>query len=226
MSGARVTFRLRSWWHAGTGRGEASTVDALVVRDVDGLPCLPGRTVRGLLRDALAQWEYWEQPLGQTAARDALTTWLLGRRTAASAGLTRYDVNDGRLRVASARLPELVRERLAGHPQRDALITEMTHVLRSTAIEEASGVAKPKSLRAMEVAVPVELVCEVNEDINPQDECATLVDGSGHPVDWIAALERASGFLRAVGMHRHRGLGRVEVEIRGPAPLETGVSHG
>ena len=49
----RLKIDIQSYWHPSTGRGQGSDVDALAHRDKDGIPCLPGRTIKGLLRDAV-----------------------------------------------------------------------------------------------------------------------------------------------------------------------------
>src|SRR5206468_769129 len=47
-----IEFRILTWWHPGTGRGDGATADAVAHCGSDGLPFLPGRTVKGLIRDA------------------------------------------------------------------------------------------------------------------------------------------------------------------------------
>ena len=46
-----VDFSILSYWHAGSGQGRSAVSDALVQNDRNGLPFLPGRTVKGLLRE-------------------------------------------------------------------------------------------------------------------------------------------------------------------------------
>ncbi len=41
-----------SYWHCGSGLAAGADVDELAIKDGDGLPYVPGRTVKGLLRDA------------------------------------------------------------------------------------------------------------------------------------------------------------------------------
>ena len=48
----RLRFEIQSFWHAGSGRGDGAVADATVLRSRAGLPILPGRTVKGLLREA------------------------------------------------------------------------------------------------------------------------------------------------------------------------------
>ncbi len=40
-----------SEWHCGSGLSKGADVDALVVKDSRGLPFVPGRTIKGLLRE-------------------------------------------------------------------------------------------------------------------------------------------------------------------------------
>ena len=53
MKRLTLTFTLLSYWHAGTGAGRGGDADAVVQRDDDGLPYLPGKSVKGLIRDAV-----------------------------------------------------------------------------------------------------------------------------------------------------------------------------
>ncbi len=50
------TFTIRitmiSDWHVGSGTGRPGNIDRLVVRDSDGLPFVPAKTLRGIWRDA------------------------------------------------------------------------------------------------------------------------------------------------------------------------------
>jgi CRISPR/Cas system CMR subunit Cmr4 (Cas7 group RAMP superfamily) len=41
-----------SEWHCGSGLAAGADVDALVVKDKDDLPFVPGKTIKGLIREA------------------------------------------------------------------------------------------------------------------------------------------------------------------------------
>lgn len=45
-----VTFY--SYWHCGSGLAAGADADALVIKNQDGLPFIPGRTLKGLIRQA------------------------------------------------------------------------------------------------------------------------------------------------------------------------------
>ena len=216
-----VCFELRSWWHTGSGRGVASSLDAVIVRDEDGLPFLPGRTVKGLLRDGVAQWEHWQSTVATVAGGGnveaaSLTTVLFGSRGGAE-DLDRHSTVPGLLRVSSACVAAELRQALLADPARHALIEGMTSALRSTSIDGATGAAKLHSLRVIEVAMPLELHCCVEGP-----DAATLRERwPGATVDWVTVLGEAAGFVQGVGAGRHRGLGRVAVRVRA-----VGGAHG
>jgi len=46
------TIEFFSYWQCGSGLAAGADVDALAIKDEDGLPYVPGRTVKGLLHDA------------------------------------------------------------------------------------------------------------------------------------------------------------------------------
>src|SRR5438128_1661025 len=49
----RIRLRMESDWHVGSGMGRPGNIDRLIVRDSDGLPFVPAKTLRGILRDAM-----------------------------------------------------------------------------------------------------------------------------------------------------------------------------
>jgi len=48
----RLRLTMESDWHIGSGTGRPGNIDRLVVRDGDGLPFVPAKTLRGIWRDA------------------------------------------------------------------------------------------------------------------------------------------------------------------------------
>jgi len=180
----RVRVHFLDYWHAGTGRGSRYHLDALVVRDPDGLPYLPGRTLRGLLRDAVQRLEAW------------------GRIPWPNAAITLFGAEDrpGCLHLSNAVLPEELRAWLAAPES----VAERRALFRShfaTAITP-QGVAKEKSLRGMEVCVPMTLEAELCP--LPYAEA---------PAWWQEAIRRAAFLVRAAGAHRTRGFGRCWLEV-------------
>lgn len=199
MHEARVVFEFTSFWHMGTGSARGFALDAVVARDARGLPIIPGRTVKGLLREAvtlLGECEASEVP-------DTTLEQLFGRTNGPSE--SRYDGSSGSLVFSSATLdpdPTLDPEWNA------ALASHLFGAVASTSLDE-HGVAAQHTLRRIEVTVPLRLSAVVSTRDEPDDA-------------WVQLLQRAAPLLRSVGSHRHRGLGRVTVTVL--ANYDGGVS--
>ena len=54
----RLTFY--SKWHCGSGLAAGANADALVVRDENGLPYIPGKTLKGFIRQAVEEMAFFE----------------------------------------------------------------------------------------------------------------------------------------------------------------------
>ncbi len=228
-----LSFDLGAFWHIGTGQGESAHVDAAVARDVDGLPVLHGRAIKGLLREALTAAE----ELGQVPA--GVAAWLCGTPARQPADDTtglrrhRFESHPGHATFTNAVLPESWRAFATGDRQGNRIAT-LFDVVQATAIDEETGQAKDHSLRAVEVAVPMTLTAEVTLEPGAAPPPWT-VPGTETPIDWVAALERALPLLRGLGAHRNRGLGRVRVTLTRAArttpaadrtPVPTGDGQG
>ena len=192
MTTATLHIDLRHYWHAGGGRGAGAVLDAVVHRDPNGLPVLPGRHLKGLLRDACLRAEAWrwEGFAPGTAER------LFGRPAD-----ERQPSEPGALRVTDATLPGDVAAWLASESGRGSL----PHLFRSlyaTAIEHESGTARDRSLRGIEVTVPLTLTARIE-----------TVPGRTPPEGWPHLLDAVLPLIDAVGAHRSRGLGRAVLHI-------------
>lgn len=196
---ARLKFDIRTYWHAGTGRGRGGTVDAVTYKDADGLPRLPGRTVKGLVRDAVAQAEElnWFAEDGELKdLSPGITDRLFGK-----ASEEQGKSEPGGLRFSDAVLPEDVRRWFRGNPKERGLISGLYRTHFATAVND-KGSAVDQTLRGIEVTVPVTLYATVS-----------LVPDAGDLGPWTKVLERALPLIHAVGAHRTRGFGRVCVSL-------------
>lgn len=197
MSAIRLRFELLGWWHAGTGRGDGARADAVVRRSHGGLPFLPGRTAKGLLRDACGTL----RDLGRVR-QDELVAWFgseLLSRTKDAEEEARYTSVPGALRFSSATLGAEWEAWGASRGDTEDHRRLLFGTLASTAVDE-EGVARDATLRTIEVAVPVALIATVEGPDDPR---------------WIAGVRESLPLIRAVGAHRTRGLGRVAVtEVR------------
>ena len=185
MARFSVKVEISSYWHAGSGAGRGADVDALVLKGRDGIPYLPGRTLKGLLREGMAVCE----ELGHISP--GRTDALFGKPAPEGRGDGSVP---GALIVSGAALPEAERLWLAskeGHGAREALFDRFA----STRISE-DGTAEDCTLRAIELCIPLTLHAEVEG-----------------PPDAQADLEKACSFVRGLGSHRSRGLGRCRLSI-------------
>lgn len=179
-------------WHVGSGRALGRHLDAVVDRDARGLPYVPGRMLKGLLRgaaDALVAWGHWQV---------ATVERLFGGDSQRDDGLAA----PGLLHVGSAELPELERQWLGGdhddaRRQREALFVAQFQ----TAIDRDSGIAASGSLRGIELVLPVTLLADVT--LGRPSAAAT-------EEDW-RQLTQLLPLVRAVGAHKTRGHGRARL---------------
>lgn len=229
-----LKLELHSFWHPGTGRGDGAAADAVVHRDADGLPELPGRTVKGLLRAACelsvaarVDWSLRTNP----ADKGGGVAWLFGSPLAKAGGAEpaitpatrirelerrRYASQAGRLRVESARLGESSVQQAAWrgfagkHP---AALDHLRRTLATTQLDD-NGVAADKTLRSVEVLVPMTLHARLTFEAHPDDERGLAV------AEWerlCKLLDQAARlFLRGIGSGRNRGLGRCSASIEVP----------
>lgn len=186
-----LDVQVLSYWRAGTGQDRPGTLDAVCARDEYGLPMIPGKHLKGLLRDAVrrAHGFGWSE----------LTEVCLFGGEAGQQNEGEFQGTiDGRLRVGSAFLSEPERGALKCD---DGLAARLFETVRSTKIGP-TGVADPGSLRFEEVAIPMSLEAE----LTPLGEL---------PGDWHQGLEDALTLVRAIGARRTRGLGRCLLSLRG-----------
>jgi hypothetical protein len=183
----KIKLQILDFWHAGSGAGRGAASDAEIVRTAAGLPFLPGRTLRGLLRESMQQAE----DFGDVAA-GATDRWFGTRSRGGDPAR-----GDGALHVTDARLPDQYERWVATDGRSKALAATLVRDIAATAVDDATGTAKKQSLRMREAAIPMALTADV---LGPE------VD-----LKWQSDLRTALPYLRALGSYRRRGFGRVHV---------------
>ncbi len=187
MSKAQIVFNLLSYWHMGSGSGDGASVDALVVKTPAGLPYIPGRTVKGLLREGVQLAE----DCGQVEAGTTLQLFGGGSQD------DRFGTKPGKLFFTNADLGQQMETWAATTDS--AGRQRLFRQLSATSIDEC-GQAKDQSLRRIEVAIPMQLEAEIE------------IDNSDSK--WLSALQTGATLIRQLGVQRHRGLGRVQIQIK------------
>jgi hypothetical protein len=206
---SQLELDILSYWHAGTGKGAGAVLDALCHRTAEGLPFLPGRTVRGLLREALQRAVDLQAIAPASWGGRPAVEWAFGTGVAKGRNEDRVNAleemrftsTEGNLRVSSAVLGKSDDEARRWQTWAKRYPPKLEHLFRPFASTKVAddGKAADKTLRATEVAVPMQLY-------------AWVEGPDGEP--WQDALPIAAHFIRGLGSHRNRGLGRVAVTVR------------
>jgi len=194
MPDVLLKIKLLSHWSAGSGRSRGADADELVIKDKYGLPYLPGRTVKGLLREAMQTCE----DAGQVP--EGTTHYLFG--TPSIQG-NPAGSKPGMLQFRNATLPAEEKNYLKNkvHSVDNNLIDAMYDIISFTKLDD-EGIAQDKTLRTIELTIPLELETKISWK------------GPAADPNWISYLQKACTLLRGLGAHRNRGFGRCLVTIQ------------
>ncbi|HIP44863.1 MAG TPA: CRISPR-associated protein [Sulfurospirillum arcachonense] len=129
----KITFF--DYWHLGSGTSAGAKLDSLVVKESNGLPYVPGKTVKGLLRDMAEEID--------------------SSKIATVFGSEGSDMSQNYF--SNAILNTATEEHLVKNRH---LIKHLYSSISSTKIGE-NGIAKDSSLREIEVVVPLVLYGEI-----------------------------------------------------------------
>lgn len=136
------TITFLSDWHAGSGLSSGAEADSVVIKDKHNLPYLPGKTIKGLLKDVFEDFKEVQPTL--------LNTDFLKR------SFGEYIEKD----KSSAQGAWFFSNASLAEKEQMEISAEMSHFLyrniASTSIDDL-GIANPGSLRTMEVCIPVVL---------------------------------------------------------------------
>lgn len=133
----KYKIEIHTTWHCGSGLSRGADVDALAVKDNDGLPFIPGKTIKGLLREAVEDY----LTLSGNIDKEQLFVQTFG--TVDERSVTFF---------GNAVLAEGERKAILS----DDITQYMYQTIASTALD-SEGIAKEHSLRKMEVVIPCTL---------------------------------------------------------------------
>lgn len=180
----QYTIRFYSYWHCGSGLAAGASADALVLRDCQGLPFVPGKSIKGLLREVMEETSILpEEQLEK----------IFGTRPEDSEGRVNPGGCQGCCYFTNAVLSDVEATIIVGNSWQGHLYA----IKASTAIDEESGTAKDFSLRTIEVVVPCELQGEI----------------TGLKEEWKEAMVASMRLIKRIGVNRNRGLGRCDIII-------------
>ena len=203
------TVNFLSYWFISTGLEKGAYTDQLMLRDADGFPFIPGKTLKGVFREAFrvagnSGWfdRFNSQGTDNDAFRHSLIQTIFGH-DGTKEGFSQDELHsEGIIHFTNAALPKAVKDKIGGN--REHLFT----TVQSTAIDFDTGTAQNKSLRTMEVAVPMHLKGEITLD-PPFSGAADGEKLSIETMTEIAGLfDPVSALITEIGGKRRRGFGR------------------
>lgn len=211
-----------SEWQVGSGMGDGHLADAMLARDTDGLPFVPGRALRGALREGAWRLGRCREDLRRAEAffwgtRSTKNQSNQSARLDKSNQSARLDKNNqpGCLRVSAARLDESLRCWLTTQPltERENFVRDMTCRRIQTALKEKRQV-RINTLRTLECGIPgLRFTAEVEAD-----PPAGLDDA------WVAHyLAAVCAAVKSMGGNRARGLGQCRLRLEGTPAAPIGL---
>lgn len=180
-----ITFL--SEWHAGSGLGSGADADSIVIKYSDNLPYLPGKTIKGLLKDALLDIVEVQPALMPNGFIDTL----FGHKIV-DENKKVVRTQPGTLFFSNAELPILEKNEAKG------AVSQFLYRNRASTSIDDLGVAKQTSLRTMEVCIPLTIEGYIQ----------------GIKKEEIPILEMGVKMLRHIGSNRNRGLGRCIIKLK------------
>lgn len=183
MNRLKYQIKMLSDWHIGSGLDSATDADALVLKDNENLPYIPGKTIKGLIKDALEDMVELDEASG-----DALIRIFGKLKMEINPGEQEQQISfPGSAFFSNAKLSETDAKEI----KNNNLSSFLYRNIASTAIGE-NGIAKDKSLRVTQVTNPLVLEGSIS-GLNDEDH---------------ELLSQAMLLVRRLGVNRNRGLGR------------------
>lgn len=184
----RYKINLHTYWHCGSGLAAGADVDALVIKDKNNLPYIPGKTIKGLLKEAVDEIEGFKNNVNGFKPTDEYIRTF---------GYFKDDANEMEKSEAFFSNAELDKNE-ANCIVANKLCNFMYNSVSQTSIGD-DGTAKEHSLRKIQVVVPCTLYGTIHNV--PEGMRQTLIDGMK--------------YTKRLGLNRNRGLGRCTITFIG-----------
>ncbi len=183
-----ATIELLSYWHAGTGLGLGVVADAATLKDENRLPYLPGKSIKGLFREAF-------NILEETGNISQNTTeQLFGTATTPDSD-PNLTAESGCCFFSNGNLSKNLIQSLMQNPnQKECLYS----TIAQTKLDD-NGIAVDQTLRTIEVCMPVTMFSLITVDKDDRK--------------YETYFQQAATLIKGLGSHRHRGLGRCKISI-------------
>lgn len=190
MKPINYKITIHSSWHIGSGLSGGVEADTITLKDSQNLPYVPGKVIKGLLREALEE------------IHEVQSAWCTQEDIDQIFGLNdekRHSIIPG-THFSNATIPSLERQELISHNLQDMLYENIA----SNSINE-KGLAEEKSLRNMQICLPLALEGTITLTENATEKTNDLL---------IMGLQ----WIKHLGLKRSRGLGRCTFSIPSSNP--------
>jgi len=185
----KYELKFYDYWHISSGLSAGARLDSTVIKDSDGLPYVAGKIIKGLSRE-----------MAELSGDCTFLNSCFGGSTNDGKNDKEKDICydekakniQGVCYFSNATLEKTVAEQITTNYLQDNLYD----IIASTRIGE-NGVAETKSLREIEVVVPLTLHGEIR-DI---------------PDAYKEKMTRALKMIKRMGLNRNHGLGRCEFVV-------------
>jgi CRISPR/Cas system CSM-associated protein Csm3 (group 7 of RAMP superfamily) len=186
------TITFYSDWQTGSGLSGGAELDDLCIKDENGLPFIPGKTLKGLFLDAFKDYNDFKKVV---LKQESIFGLELNKEKKQIEQSKEGLAKNTEVFFSDAVIREDERKEIISNGLQKFLFRKMA----STAINK-SGIAEQFSLRTLEVCMPVILTATI-ENVNENS---------------IETLENVAKLIRSVGGNRNRGLGRCKLKINKP----------
>lgn len=186
-----ITYQIEFFtlWHVSSGLSGSTYADLLVNKTDKGLPYIPGKTLKGLLREAAECLN----ELNSDYVSVEFIQDLFGENPRKGDTEEETFSKEAKCFFSNAYLSQHLTTAI---PEQQ--IKYLYQVVASTAIDD-NGLAKGGSLRQLEVTVPLNLYANIEHF--PDKE------------DYTHQLEHCLKWVKRMGLNRTRGLGRCHFSI-------------
>lgn len=175
-----------TYWHCGSGLTAGADLDALAIKNRKGFPFIPGKTMKGLVREAVEDFFSYKQ-------KDRSILADLFGNSEDKNNLINSEIKDkmrrGSLFFTNAELSTIEQGLI------DKNLSKFLYKTISSTAIDSSGVAKDFSLRQMEVVIPCELYGRI----------------ANVPLEVKEDLLLGLRLIKRLGSGRNRGLGRCDI---------------
>lgn len=181
----KLTYKIEffDYWSIGSGLSGGALADSICLKDRNGLPYIPGKTIKGLFREAAEDLLELNHP----DLDNQFIFSVFGEQEKAGSEKTKIaDSFFSNVTVENNTAISIFQQHLVPH---------LYEQIASTALEEY-GLAKKYFLRRTEYVLPCVLFGEILDAVSYKKQlsiCAT--------------------FIKRLGLNRHRGYGRCKITI-------------